>query len=136
MNVNFVFVFLQANQLHQLGYDVFIVTHNRYSKVHTYQKITTPGAAKEFSHKYENVFQLWKSYMNVKPNTTLTNSSTLSILALPVSLLPTLTVPRHRKMFPLTLTVPPSLLALPVSLLLQSLTVPQHRQQLLSSLPP
>ena len=77
MNVNFVFVFLQANQLHQLGYDVFIVTH-RYSKVHTYQRITTPGAAKEFSHKYENVFQLWKSYMNMKPNTTLTNSSTLS----------------------------------------------------------
>ncbi len=36
------------------------------------------GAAKEFSHKYENVFQLWKSYMNVEPNTTLTNSSTLS----------------------------------------------------------
>ena len=56
----------QANQLNQLGYDIFILGHKRNAVNPSRINFTTPGIAKEFVKDYPKLFEGWKTYCSSK----------------------------------------------------------------------
>ncbi|XP_065895218.1 uncharacterized protein [Dysidea avara] len=56
----------KANQLNQLGYDIFILGHKRNAVNPSHINFTTPGIAKEFVKDYPKLFEGWKTYCSSK----------------------------------------------------------------------
>ena len=56
--------FFQANQLHQLGYDILILGHRQNVKNPSHIASVTPGGAQQFVNKYDRLGDGWKGFFS------------------------------------------------------------------------
>ena len=55
-------LFVQANQLNQLGYDIIIMGHKVNQVYDSFPVMSTAGTAQDFLQKYPVVVKLWRKY--------------------------------------------------------------------------